>query len=758
VITFSGKISRIMTKARWLLPILLAVPLFAVTPSFWEVRTYEDFQKGKLSNLSLTSDDRLILAPRYDLVFDTQQTLILSTVADSKGNVYLGTGHDGKIYKVDSAGKGALIADLNELDILALAVDSKDALYAGASPNGKVYKIESGGQPKEFFDPGTKYIWSMAFDKQGRLLVGTGDKGVIYRVGTDGNGAPFYDTDETHIVSLAVDRDGNVIAGGDPKGYLYRISPEGKAFVLYDSGLREVHAVATASDGRIFAAVLNGSASSPSTTTAPSNSPHSVEDGGVVTVTIGASASAAETAQVVEVSTEPSATDGAPSSTTTRRVSGSGSAQSVILEVLPKGEVNSLWRLKDEMVYSLLPHDGRLLFSTGTKGRIYSIDDSRNTTLLVESTEEQTTRLIEVGNRVYAASSNTGKLFALSNVTAASGTYESIVRDTNAISSWGTMSWKAENPAQLQFFTRTGNTGVPDKTWSDWATVPASGAVSSPSARFAQWKAVLTAGAGANKVSPALDSVTLPFLQQNFRPEITAVDVLPPGVALSKVAPLLSNGSPAPSDPALMRANVRAGLQTSGKTPPRRTVERGAQSFQWTATDRNQDTLSYDVYYRGESERTWKLLKKGLEDAFYTINSDALPDGRYLLRVVASDSPSNPAAGTPAGALSAELESRPFSIDNTPPTVKIQQTAVAGGRVRVAIEAADATSTLNQSEISVDTGAWQSLFPADGITDSRAETYTYQSDVLAQGEHVIAFRTYDQNDNVGIGKLVVRIP
>jgi sugar lactone lactonase YvrE len=746
-----------MKKARWFLPILMAVPLFAVAPSFWETRTYEDFQKGKLSNLSLTSDDRLILAPRYDVIFDTQQTLILSTAADSKGNVYLGTGHDGKIYKVDPAGQGVLIADLNELDILALAVDSKDALYVGASPNGKVYKIEPGGQPKEFFDPATKYIWSMVFDKQGRLLVGTGDKGVIYRVGADGKGAPFYDTDETHIVSLAVDRDGNVIAGGDPKGYLYRISPEGKAFVLYDSGLREVHTLAIASDGRIFAAVLNGGASTPALAAPRPNPTPGNEEGGGVTVTIGASASAAA-AQVVEISAEPAGGDSAASSTPSRRGAESGPVKSVILEVLPRGEVNTLWRLKDEMVYSLLPHGGRLLFSTGTKGRIYSIDDSRNTTLLVESTEEQTTRLLEVGNRVYATSSNTGKLFGLSDATASSGSYESIVRDTNAISSWGAMSWKAENQGQIQFLTRSGNTGVPDRTWSDWANVSATGVVSSPAARFVQWKAVLTSGAGASRISPALDSVTLPYLQQNFRPEITSVDVLPPGVALTRVPVLLSNGSPAPTDPALIRANVRAGLQQSGKMAPRHSVEKGAQSFQWTATDRNLDTLIYDVYYRGESERTWKLLKKGLEESFYTINSDALPDGTYVLKVVASDSPSNPATGTPAGALSAEMESRPFSIDNTPPTVKIQQSGITGGRVRVAIDASDATSTLNQSEISVDTGPWQAVFPVDGITDSKSETYTYQSDILASGEHVIAFRTYDQNDNVGIGKLVVRIP
>src|SRR6266566_7549089 len=246
-----------MKRIFWLLPLAAALPLLAVTPLFWETRTYDDFRKGKLSNVSLTSDDELILAPRFDVVFNTEQTLVWSAIADSKGNIYLGTGHDGKIFKVDPSGRGAMMADLSELDVLALAIDGNDVLYAGTSPDGKVYKIEN-GTPKEFFDPQTKYIWSLVFDKQGRLLVGTGDKGVIYRVTPDGKGSSFYDTDETHIISMAIDRDGNLIAGGDPKGYVYRISPEGKAFVLYDSGMREIHSVAVAPNGTIYASAISG--------------------------------------------------------------------------------------------------------------------------------------------------------------------------------------------------------------------------------------------------------------------------------------------------------------------------------------------------------------------------------------------------------------------------------------------------------------------------------------------------------------------
>jgi hypothetical protein len=726
------------------LPLLLAIPLFAVTPQFWETRTHDDFRKGTLANVSLTSDDELVLAPRFDTVYNTEQTLIWSAVADSRGNVYLGTGHDGKIYKVDSSGRGTMIADLTELDVLALALDSKDVLYAGTSPDGKVYKIEADGTPKEFYDPGVKYIWSMVFDRQGRLLVGTGDRGVIYRVDSNGKGEVFYDTDETHIVTMTIDSGGNIIAGGDPKGYVYRISQDGKAFVLYDSGMREVHSVAVAPNGTIYAAVISGDAPitpAPAVVTATDRTTGAP----TVTVTVGSAEAAGQTIEVIEpLETVSPDTPRAQ----TRRAT--GNAQSVILEITPEGVVNTIWRSPDEMVFSLLPRGGKLLFSTGTKGRIYSMDGPQSPTLLLESTEEETTRLVESGDRLYATSANIGKLFRIDDSLATSGSYESIVKDTDSISSWGRLAMKSSNENLVEISTRSGNTNAPDRTWSDWTRVDDNGVIKSPRARFLQWKALLKSQ-GAN--SPRLGSVTVPYLQQNFRPEVTNVEVLPSGVALVR-APVNTNNAVNPNDPATIRANQRAGQPTIQRVPPRRLPQRGSQSFQWTATDKNQDTLTYDLYYRGDGERTWKVLRKDLEENFFMINSDTLPDGTYVVRVVANDLPTNP----PNLALAGDMESRPFSVDNTPPASTMKLENINGRRVRIAIEAVDQTSTLNQAEVSVDTGDWQAVFPTDGIIDSKEESFTWLSGELPGGEPVIAFRIYDQNDNAGLAKLVVRIP
>ena len=412
--------------------------------------------------------------------------------------------------------------------------------------------------------------------------------------------------------------------------------------------------------------------------------------------------------------------------------------------------MNTLWRSRDEMVFSVLPHDGKLLFSTGAKGRIYSVEGPRNTTLLLESTEEQTTRLVQAGNQLYAASANIGKLFRIGNTLATSGTYESSIKDTDAVSSWGKLTWRSDDKNLIEISTRTGNTSVPDKTWSEWQPVDATGASPSPKARFVQWKAALKSD---GTKSPRLGSVKVPYLQQNFRPEVTNIDVLTSGVALQKV-PLNQGNNINPNDPATIRANARAGQPRIQPIPPRRVPQRGAQSFQWTATDKNQDTLTYDLYYRAENERTWKLLKKDLEDNFYTINSDTMPDGTYTVRVVASDQPSNP----PDLALRGEMESRPFTIDNTPPVVTMSLERTENRRIRIAIEAVDQTSTLSQAEIATDTGDWRPVFPKDGIIDEKIESFSYLSGELSPGEHVIAFRVYDQNDNAGMAKLVVRIP
>ncbi len=160
-------------------------------PVFWRVNTRAEIERGDARGVSIADNGSLTLAPALIEVFDTKQAYIWSVAADKAGNIYLGTGHEGRVFKVDPSGKGTLLYKTSELDVMSLAVDAQGNVYAGTSPDGKIYRIAPSGEAKVFFEPNTKYIWSLAFDGQGRLLVGTGDKGVIYRVNADGTGAPF---------------------------------------------------------------------------------------------------------------------------------------------------------------------------------------------------------------------------------------------------------------------------------------------------------------------------------------------------------------------------------------------------------------------------------------------------------------------------------------------------------------------------------------------------------------------------------------
>ncbi|MGH9821194.1 MAG: hypothetical protein ACRD43_13595, partial [Pyrinomonadaceae bacterium] len=248
------------------LALLFPITLNATGPSVWTVDSRAEVIKGNARGVSIGQDGTISLAPKLSEVFKTEQPYIWSSITDAAGNLYLGTGGEGKIFKVDAAGKSTLFTDLTELNVSALAIGKTGELFAATSPDGKVYKIDASGKADIFFEPKEKYIWSLAMMTDGSLAVGTGDSGKIYRVRSAGaarDASLFFDSGETHIISLASDKQGNLYAGTDSSGLVLRIAADGKAFALLDSPLREVHGLALGPDGSVYALVLGDSASAP---------------------------------------------------------------------------------------------------------------------------------------------------------------------------------------------------------------------------------------------------------------------------------------------------------------------------------------------------------------------------------------------------------------------------------------------------------------------------------------------------------------
>jgi hypothetical protein len=173
----------------------------------------------------------------------------------------------------------------------------------------------------------------------------------------------------------------------------------------------------------------------------------------------------------------------------------------------------------------------------------------------------------------------------------------------------------------------------------------------------------------------------------------------------------------------------------------------------WQADDPEGDRLLYALYFRGEEEREWKLIRSNIFENSFVVDGDVFADGRYYFRVTASDRPSN----AESYARDAEAISAPVLIDNTPPTLRVTSARRGNNdRVEVDIEASDQTSVLKRCEYSLDASTWQPVEAADGVTDSQAEKFEIRIDRVRAGEHLLVIRVYDQAGNAGLTKTVIR--
>ena len=711
---------------------LFIITAFAGGPVFWRISTRADIERGDANGVSIADNGALTLAPAFTEVYDTKQAYVWAAVADNAGNVYLGTGHEGRVFKVDAAGKGSLLYKTSELDVMALAVDASGNVYAGTAPDGKVYKINARGEASVFFEPKTKYIWALAFDGQGRLLIGTGDKGVIYRVTPDGRGSALIRTSQANITSLKVEANGNIIAGTDPGGLVLRISPEGKAFTLFDSAQKEIREIALGRDGSVYALALSEAAGSgASNTAATSASPTapmviSSEEG--VTVTIS-------DVQIID--------SGSSSSSSTPSASSGAQAKSALYRIDANGVTDVVWSSNDITAFTAMIDDnGRAMIGTGQKGRIYSAMLHGKPSLQIQSTEAQTSRIVRTNaGQLYVASSNLGKLFKLGGSTVATGSYVSSVRDANTVATWGRAAFVGEGDIEVQ--TRSGNTANPDSTWSDWSAgikTADGGAIASPRARYLQWRATLK---GANT---KLREVTVSYLPRNLAPQLTSLALQPAGVAMQ---PLPQQ----PPDPNLEQSGIDpATFGVSTNMPPRKFYQKGAISLQWTGEDRNGDKLEYSVFYRAANSNDYYPLKTGITENYYTVDANGLPDGRYVFKVVVSDAPANPGAM----ALTDEEETEPIEVDNTAPVVTAAAPQVSGTNAEVTFQSEDKTSVIRRAEYQLDGGEWKPVFPTDGIADARREEFKVAVTLPDRKPHVIALRVFDANANVGSAQVGIK--
>jgi hypothetical protein len=749
----------------------IAIPAVGERTRFWRQSDYENFDRGTAKGTAVGSDGRIMLAPKFAPLADTGLAYLWDLKLDSRGNLYAAGGSNAKVVKVDAAGKTTTVFDSSELLAQALAIDRRDNVYVASSPDGKIYKVTPDGQKSVFFDPQVKYIWALAIGADGTLYAATGENGKIFSVSPDGKGEMFYASSETHIRALALDGKGNLLAGTEPSGLVLRIPlaapapvipargavAQGaaatggrQAYVLYETTRREITSLLMDASGNLYVGAIGEKTRPPQG--APQGPPQPQAAAAAVQGGAGGGqgqqpANAFQPFPVVN--------------------------SSAVYRIAADGSPQEMWSSREDIVYSLgAAADGKLLLGTGNDGAVIQLDQNRVFSQLTKSTTGQVTGLVRgASGKTFVATANPGKVFTLGPEMEAEGTFESQPFDARIFSRWGRLSWWGENTATpaggMELYVRAGNTSDPENNWSPWFGPyrDARGEeVQAPAARFVQWKAVLHGGRGP---APEISWVDLAYLPKNEPPRVDGIAVQNPGVRVAAAGgggqgqPAVQLRQPPPAVPAATPNRPPTDTAASAQRvepAPQGFPQKGQQAVLWSADDVNDDELIYSLYYRGENEKDWKLLRDKIAQKFYSWDITSMPDGAYYLKIVASDERSN-AAGT---ALTSERESDRFVVDNTPPDilgiVAEPLTPATASGVTVRFRASDTTSAIVTTQYSLDAGDWTLVLPTGGVSDSPEEPYAITLRDLAPGEHTVAVRAYDQYDNLGAGKVTFTVP
>ena len=713
----------------------------------WSVGRYDEMQRGTAEGVAIRSDGRLEPGLATSLLYTAGAGYVWSVAVDGDGAAYVGLGGStngsAAVMRVGVDGKADKIFAGSELGVQAVRVAPDGTVYAATSPEGKVYRLgKAGAKAEVVFDPGStaekpKYLWDLAIGREGAVYVAAGAPAVVYRVGPGAKSEVLFRTADQHIRCLALAADGTLWAGSDGAGVIYRIlttAAGARPFAAYAAGRKEITALALGGGGEVYAAAVGAKSGS----TLP---PLPVTGNVSVTVTFSQ-----------------------PGSTNAASVNSVVPDGSEIDRIAKDGTPSRLVTLKDDVVYALATRGAEVLAATGNRGRVYWVDPGVPGRFAEVARVEagQATAFAAAKAGLLVGTSNGGKLLRLADGAPKVSTYTSEVFDAGQISRWGRVEvqYGGSAPA-FDLALRTGNVPSSVEGWSDWVPVKANvdfaagaGAAGVPPGRYAQWRAELRAGAD-------IDGVGLNYLPRNVAPVVDEV-VVAPGARVAAPPNLAQPPTVQvvfPTAAAASAAQAISFVQEAGSMPLTAQKDKNAVTVRWAAHDDNGDDLMFAVWYRGQNEANWRLLKDKISERYLSFDSSLLPDGSYLARVVASDAPVH----ADAEALTGERESAGFTVDTTPPVPGVLAARMEGGKVHVSLEARDATSPIAHAEYSVDAGAWQYVEPVGGLSDSLSERYDFVASVpVAEGgatklaEHVIAVRVYDRFENMASVKAVVR--
>jgi hypothetical protein len=697
-----------------------AVPCQAAKVKVWHHHAPANYDKAQLKQTVISNEGALRLSRQLRPLAGLDATHVWDLVEDRQGNLYVATGDDGKIFKVNAEGKVSVAFTSEDSQVLCLAAAPDGSIYAGTGPGGHVIRIDPKGGAKVIYASPEAYVWSLAVDARGEnIFAGTGPKGRIYRITPEGKGSVFYTTKGEHVLCLATGPGNMLYAGGDKSGLVYRIDSKGKGFVLFSAPQSEIRTL------RVTADAVYAGTSSP---TRRRGAGVAASNGGSSSSNSGSSVDAVPVSRPKEQKAAKVAS-GSGSGGSEAKDTGKGTPASA--PSTPAAGDNSLYRIGGDgavreifrekaLVLCQLREQGRIFVGTGMDGQLFEIDEaSREKSEIARLDHGQVLCMCKrKDGSIVLGTGDPGKLYVLHDKFAARGTIVSEVLDAKLISKWGALRWQADTPTgtSLSIAVRSGNVAEPDDTWSDWSaeeTNPRQAVIDAPPARFLQYRVTLaTTDADA---TPVLRGLTLRYMTTNQAPEVTSLEV-----------------------PDLDAVNL---------DNPKKL------KFKWNATDANEDELTYDLYVKKEGWKSWVLLEENLEKKEYEWDTTTTPSGVYKVKVVASDRKDN----SDEDALTGQRVSGPFVVSHTPPSVTIKVTGMDGEHAIIEATASSPLVRLTSASFALNGKKWVNVFPTDGLFDSKTETFKFKTESLKPGTYVLVLRVRDAAANTGSADVVFTV-
>ncbi|MEM1446655.1 MAG: hypothetical protein AAGF84_11400 [Planctomycetota bacterium] len=669
------------------------------------------------------------------------------------GSVLLATGTEGQILSYDlETGDTSVVLDTPQANVLTLA-GTPDAdgnpgfpVYAGSDTDGIIYRLDKDGSSRPIYDAAEPEVATLIVASDGTLYAGTADAnqakpGRMDGANEDETGRPDGEMLDGEAADDVVDDDEPGLPELPPDADPMDTDAEAEAMAEPAEEAAEDAAAEQVAASDEAEAPTEAEAVDEPADAAPEGEPAEQADAETEVTPEQYDAlrdevkrRLADAAKGGKLAAGGKSSASKPKATRARTPGKPEASQkegNAVYRITPDGLVTEAFR---ETVMVLGMHldeatpGGRLLIATGSEGQLYEVKlATRESAVVADLEAEQVYRIASASGdaKPILATANPATLRSLQETgDDDGGMYTSAALDAGQISLWGKLLVALDrgDTEALSVETRTGAVADPESAaWSPWEdatraqTDPTAGLathdVPSPPARFIQYRLTLAADA-----APSIDRVELAYVRPNLAPNVSS---------------FTAAYGDTPEDP-------------DEATPT--TV-----NLEWEAEDPNADRMRYEVHAKpitfDGAERGWLTVADDLEDTSFEWDTKTMPDGRYVLRVVAHDRLDNPAGSARAGS----RRSAPLVVDNTPPALELSETAAPSASARGAFAGSttDATSPLLSVDFRLaDDQPWRPALPDDLIYDSTSEAFTFTLPRLAKGGHVLSVRARDTRGNV----------